>query len=122
VTRRTERINEQLRSELAALLRDEVTDPRVRLVTLTRIDVSPDLRNARVYWSPLEAAKDGSVPDEDPEVTAGLASAAGFLRSRQAQRLARKRVPELRFHFDPSLALGSHTLNLIQEIADGEGS
>ena len=51
MSRRTERIADQLRSEIARVLREEATDPRTRLVTLTRVDVSPDLGNALVFWT-----------------------------------------------------------------------
>lgn len=120
MTRRTERIGEQLRAEIARLLREEVTDPRIGLVTITRVDVAPDLRNARVHWSALHADP-GRDPREDAEgeTARGLASAAGFLRRRLAGLLHTKRVPELRFVHDPSLALGSETLNLIRELDDG---
>ncbi len=121
MTRRTERVSELIRAELAQLLRREVTDPRVGLVTITRVDVSPDLRNARVLWSRLvvgQAPEGGAIPEADPATSAGLASAAGFLRRRLAERLATKRVPELRFVFDPSLAVGSRTLGLLREVSD----
>ena len=62
MTRRTERIGEQIRGELARLLREEVTDPRVGLVTLTRIDVAPDLSHAKVFWSALDAVPHGKIP------------------------------------------------------------
>ncbi|MDX1648884.1 MAG: 30S ribosome-binding factor RbfA [Myxococcota bacterium] len=120
MTRRTERIGEQIRGELARLLREEVTDPRIGLVSVTRVDVSPDLRNARVHWSRLHADGDRDTrEDAAGETAAGLASAAGFLRRRLARLLPTKRVPELRFVHDPSLALGSETLNLIRELDDG---
>ena len=121
MTRRTERIAEQIRSELARLLREELTDPRVGLVTITRLDVSPDLRNARVYWSPLEPVREGAEVDEAKiaETNDGLSSAAGFLRSRLAAVLPTKRVPALEFCYDPSLALGSETLELIRGLSDG---
>ena len=51
MSRRTERIAEQLRAEISQLLRREVSDPRIGLVTLTRVDVAPDLSNAVVYYS-----------------------------------------------------------------------
>ena len=54
VSRRTERIGEQLREELAGLIRREVTDPRVVPITLTRVDVAPDLSHALVFWSALD--------------------------------------------------------------------
>ena len=122
MTRRTDRINEQLRSEIARILREEATDPRIGLVVLVRVDVSPDLRNARVLWSHLDKAPlpdDDLVPDADPDVQDGLDSAAGFVRRRLAQSLALKRVPELHFQFDPSIAVGSRTLARLQELNDG---
>ena len=122
MTRRTERINEQLRSEIARILREEATDPRIGLVVLTRVDVSPDLRNARVLWSRLEKAPlpdDDAVPDADPDMEDGLASAAGFVRRRLAQVLSLKRVPQLHFQFDPSIAVGSRTLARLHELQPG---
>ena len=120
--RRTERVGEQIRAELARLLREEATDPRIGLVTLTRVDVAPDFSNARIYWSALAApprtAGKGAAPGADTQ--AGLDSAAGFLRSRLAEELALRRVPELRFFHDPSLAEGAHTLALLRELSDGE--
>ncbi len=122
MTRRTERIAEQLRSDIARILREEVTDPRIGLVVVTRVDVSPDLRNSRVFWSRLEKAAmpdDDLVPEADPEVEAGLASAASFVRRRLAQISPQKRVPALTFTFDPSIAVGSRTLARLQELNDG---
>jgi len=99
---------------VARLLRQDVTDPRVGLVTLTRADVAPDLTSALIFWSALDV-------DEDPErierCQAGLESAAHFLRHRAAGRLPFKRMPELRFRYDPSLALGARTLSVLREVA-----
>jgi ribosome-binding factor A len=121
VTRRTERIGEQIRGELARLLREEVTDPRVGLVTLTRIDVAPDLSHAKVFWSSLDAVPHGSAGarHDVAETAKGLASAAGFLRSQLARALATKRVPELRFVHDGALEAGAETLRLLKEIDRG---
>ena len=118
MSRRTDRIAEQIRAELALLLRRDVTDPRIGLVTLVRVDVAPDLSNAGVWWSPLPQA---GAPDPD-EVQAGLESAAGFLRRRLAKTLPLRRVPELRFRHDRSLELGDRTLATLREahVAPGE--
>ena len=119
MTRRTERVGEEIRAVLARLLRAEVTDPRIGLVTLTRVDVAPDFSSARVYWSALHS---GPVPEgflPDAETAAGLASAAGFLRRGLARALSLRRTPELHFVHDPSLAEGAHTLALLQELRDG---
>ena len=114
MSRRTDRIGEQIRAELARLLREEATDPRIGMVTLTRVDVAPDLSNARVYWSVVKSED----PDQLGASEAGLASAAGFLRHRLARVLELKRVPELRFRYDASLAQGDATLSLLREIRD----
>ena len=115
MSRRTEKISAQLIAELARLLQQDVTDPRIGLVTLTRVDVAPDLSHAVVYFSALD------VDPDDEEATAlleaGLASAAPFLRRRAAQELPLKRMPELRFRYDPSLVLGSRTLAVLREVA-----
>ena len=121
MTRRTERVGEQIRDVLARLLREQVTDPRIGLVTLTRVDVAPDFSNARVYWSALR--KEPSAPDAgvgpEPATAAGLASAAGFLRRGLARELSLRRTPELHFVHDPSLAAGANVLALLQELRDG---
>jgi ribosome-binding factor A len=117
VTRRTERIGEQIRAELSRLLREEVVDPRVGIVTLTRVDVAPDLGHARVYWSRVALGEEEE-GEAAARTEAGLASAAGFLRRRLAGLLPLKRVPELRFRRDPSLALGAETLELLRELRD----
>jgi len=123
VTRRTERVGSELRALLARLLREEVTDPRIGLVTLTRVDVAPDLSHALVFWSALGA--DGE--EAAAESQEGLDSAAAFLRRRAARELALKRMPELRFRYDPSLQRGQETLDLLRELEatrepDGEAS
>jgi ribosome-binding factor A len=113
-------VGEQIRAELARLLREEATDPRIGLVTLTRVDVAPDFSNARVYWSTLAAPRAEEPPEAVGETQAGLDSAAGFLRSRLAGLLELRRIPELRFLHDPSLAAGAHTLALLRELRDGD--
>ena len=115
MSRRTERIAGELLAELARLLREEVTDPRVGVVTLTRVDVAPDLTHALVLWSALDVKG-----DRIDEHQAGLDSAAPFLRRRIASALPLKRSPELRFRYDPSLALGSRTLSLLHELEPDE--
>lgn len=122
MSRRTERVGESVRAELARVLREEVTDPAIGLVTLTGVEVAPDLRSARVYWSVMGAGGDDDDEAEAERVAAtarGLARAAGFLRRRLAAALPTRRVPELRFRHDPSLALGTRTLAILREIEHG---
>jgi ribosome-binding factor A len=113
-SRRLERVADQLREEIARVLRTEVSDPRVALVTILRVDVSPDLRNAIVFWSRIETPEAAALE----EVAAGLASAAPFVRRRLARDLPLKRMPELRFRHDPGIELGDRTLSLLRELRD----
>ncbi|HEX5064961.1 MAG TPA: 30S ribosome-binding factor RbfA [Myxococcota bacterium] len=123
MTRRTERVASELRASLARLLREEVTDPRIGLVTITRVDVAPDLSHAIVFWSALGAHGENATQESQE----GLESAAAFLRRRAAQGLSLKRMPEFRFRYDPSLAQGQQTLDLLRTLegqreSDNEGS
>jgi len=116
VSLRTRRIGEQLRGEIARLLREEATDTRLAMVTLTRVDVAPDLSHALVFWSMVDL-------NENPDVESieeALERAARFLRRRIAQELPLRRAPELRFRHDPSLELGSRTLSILRSLRDGE--
>ena len=131
MTRRTERIGELLRGEIAKALRQEITDPRIQLVTLTRVDVAPDLSHALVYWSSMTKGAAGEISTdmsverkaEIANIGEGLESAAGFLRTRIARNLPDlRRTPALRFHHDASLELGSRTLAVLRTLDDGEKS
>jgi ribosome-binding factor A len=91
---RTARLNSQLQRELDALIREELRDPRVAGVTLTAVEVSPDMRHARILVSVMAL-------DRKPEgAAAALNGAAGKLRQALKQRLAIRHIPELHFHPD----------------------
>ena len=111
---RTQRVSEQVRAELARLLREETSDPRIGLLTITRVKVSPDFSTALVFWSPLDV--DGETDIE--EVGAGLASAAGFLRGRLGALLRLRRTPELAFRHDAAVEEGSRVLGLLRNLPD----
>jgi ribosome-binding factor A len=96
--RRVGRIEEQLRMELSEILEREISDPRVRLVTVTHVKVTPDLGHARVLVSSLGGT------EERKKILQGLRSAAGFIRRSLGQRLHHlRRTPELTFDFDEAL-------------------
>jgi ribosome-binding factor A len=120
VSLRTDRISHQLREEIARILRDEVTDSRIKMITIQRVDVAPDLSNAIVLWS--EFGKDGDADSEEVDVISdGLHSAAGFIRRRMAKCLKNlRRMPELRFRYDPSMRLAGQTMELLQAIKNEE--
>lgn len=107
---RTRRVGEELQRELAELIRDEVRDPRVGLVTVSSVDVTRDLAHAKVFV----AALGGSA--EQSEATAGaLNSAAGYLRKLLSQRLRLRTVPALHFHYDESFDRGARLSKLIDD-------
>jgi ribosome-binding factor A len=113
MSRRTSRVNDLLREELSALLLKGLKDPRVAhgLVTITEVQVSPDLRHALVYVSHL-----GDDSERD-EVLAGLQHSASYLHRELVHRLALRSVPELVFRFDPSIERGARLAELIQQVS-----
>ncbi len=115
---RMERVAELLRGEIAQILCRRATDPRLRFVTLTRVDVAPDLKSAIVFWSSLRIDSGAGTPSLE-EVEDGLVGAASFLRRHLAEALPLRRVPELRFRHDPSLELGGQTLAVLQSLREG---
>lgn len=106
---RTERIAQQIQRELADLIRLEVKDPRVGMVTLTAVEVSPDYSHAKVFFTSLVSAA------RQEETAAGLQHAAGFLRSQLAHRLKLRTVPQLKFVYDTSVERGIRLTHLIDE-------
>jgi ribosome-binding factor A len=105
---RSSRIAEQLQRELSELIRRQVKDPRVHLVTITDVDVSPDLSNANVLISVLGAQA------PQPEVVAALNHAAGFLRHMLGRSLKLRSIPALHFHYDDTLDRAAHLDALIK--------
>mgnify|MGYP000574964305 CR=1 FL=1 len=106
---RQERVAEALREEISALL-SELKDPRVGFASITRVEMSSDLRHARVYVSVLgdEARKKATME--------GLRSATGYIRSEVGRRVRLFRTPEIAFHLDESLEKGARVLKLIEEV------
>lgn len=113
---RIRRIAEEIRAELSQILREEVRDPRVGLVTLTRVKLASDFGTATVFFSPLVEEADEARTEQLEEA---MASLAGFARRLLAGRLALRHTPELRFVRDDSIAEGAQTLDLIRSL---EGS
>ena len=107
--RRTDRINELLREEIAVLVRDSVRDPRVGLATVTAVETSPELDHAKVYVTTL------GDEEERAAVLTGLKSAAPFVRSQLSKRLHMRRIPELHFEIDRVLEEASRIERLLRE-------
>ena len=104
---RTSRIADQMQRDLAQVIRSEIKDPRVGLVTIQSVDVSPDYSHAKVFFTQLGEAKDAKT------CTDALNHAAGFLRHHLAERLGMRTMPALRFVYDESVERGIHLSQLI---------
>jgi ribosome-binding factor A len=105
---RARRIEGELQRRLAELLRREVKDPRVALVTITAVEVSTDLSHAKVYYGVL-----GREPT--PDVQEGLEHAAGFLRAKLGRLLRMRQVPEIHFKPDEMIERAAHLTALIDQ-------
>jgi len=104
---RSRRIAEQVQRELSDIIRRELKDPRVGMITLVDVEVSQDQSHARVYFTSL--GDQSSIAD----TTAGLQHAAGFLRSELAHRMKLRSVPQLQFKYDESIERGMRISQLI---------
>lgn len=112
---RTRRIGDQIQRDLAQLIRDEVRDPRVGLVTVSGVDVTRDLAHAKVYVSAL-----GADADQAREMVSALNHAAGYLRKLLAHRLTIRTIPALKFVYDESFDRGARLSHLIDTAVAGE--
>ncbi len=110
---RIRRVAEQIRAELSQILRDEVQDPRIRLVTITRVKLASDLGAATIFYCPL-----GEDPDEAraTELKHAMGAVRGFCRRTLARRMKLRHTPEIRFVLDDSIAQGSETLEVIRSL------
>jgi ribosome-binding factor A len=103
---RVERISEQIRRDLAEIIRGELKDPRVGMISLTAVEVTPDYTHAKVFFTTLDVS-------HLPEIQSGLARAAGFLRHELGRRIRIHTLPELHFIHDDSLERGANLSRLI---------
>jgi len=106
---RPQKLADQIQRELSELLARELRDPRVGMVTITSVDVSPDLSHAKIFFTILEKAK-------LDDTLRGLKSSAGFLRAQLARRIKIYTTPELRFLYDESVERGDHLSRLIDSV------
>lgn len=111
---RTRRVGEQLQRELAVLIRDEIGDPRLGMVSVSGVEVSRDLSHAKVFVSTL-----GKPADAEASVQV-LQGAAGYLRRLLGQRMTLRSVPQLHFKYDDSIERGARLSSLIDSAVHGE--
>jgi ribosome-binding factor A len=113
-SRRAERVAEGIREEVARFLSADAKDPRIQgLVTVTAVDVPPDLRSARIFVSVMGSEEEKSSTLE------GLDSLAGFLRGTLARTLRLRFAPEIEFRIDPSIERAARIELLLSRIKDG---
>ncbi len=107
---RSQRVVEQIRRELAELIRTEVKDPRVGFITLTDVEITPDYAHAKVFFTSMLGE------EKVPEILVGLRRAGGFLRRELGRRVRIHTTPELHFVYDRSVEEGSRMSRLIDEV------
>src|SRR4030095_9939817 len=110
---RPDRVGDQIRQELSEILsRGEVHDPGIGFITLTRVQVTADLQLARVFYTSLGA------PPARKETARALTRATGFFRRQVGARLQLRRVPELEFRFDESIAHQDRIEQILRDIRE----
>lgn len=114
--KRSLRVGEQIQRELALLLQQEVKDPRIGMVTVSDIELSTDLAQARVYVTIY--GQDG----QQKQALQALNHAAGFLRSELARRLSLRSIPVLRFYYDTAAEQGHRIDALLQAASSKKDS
>lgn len=112
--KRADRVGDLIRAELADILLREVADPRVRLVSITGVKVSDDLRMARIFF--VEMGQD----ELRPETEEGIKRITGFLKKELGKRLQLRYVPEILFRYDTSFAYGSRIDKILTQLHTNE--
>lgn len=104
------RVSGLIRTHLTSLLERKVNDPRLHMVTITDVTITPDALRADVHFSVLGGA------EAQAEAQAGMESAGGWMRRELGRRLRLRNIPELVFHYDPSLEQGEHIAGILDEL------
>lgn len=115
MSHRPERLAEAIKKEISDMLRDELKDPRIGFATITLVEVSSDLRYAKVYISVLGA------PEEQKNTLNALERAKGFVRSELGRRIRLRYTPELTFKLDTSIQRGTRVIKLLEEANNERG-
>jgi ribosome-binding factor A len=112
MSQRTDRLDSQIRAELAELMQREMKDPRIGFATITRVETARDLGTAKVWVSIM-----GSDEERDQTMKA-LTDAAPWMRRQLGDRLTLRHIPQLVIKHDDSIAAGDRVLKLLREIED----
>ena len=107
--KRTERIAELIREEISHILRFDIKDPRLGMLSVTRVKVTPDLKHAHIYISPFKK--------EDVVVTLDcLKTARGFIQKKLGDRTKLRYTPIIEFHEDDSIKYGAHIMEILEDL------
>ncbi|KUP07150.1 ribosome-binding factor A [Bacillus coahuilensis m2-6] len=112
---RSNRIGEQMKKELGDIISRKIKDPRIGFVTVTDVQVTGDLQQAKVYITVLDDSK-------REDTLKGLSKAKGFIRSEIGSRIRLRKTPELLFEFDESIQYGNRIESIIRDIKEDEKS
>jgi len=115
-THRANRVAEEIKREITRMLRDEIKDPRIGFVTVTGVEVTPDIRYAKVFVSVL-----GDEQSRAQSVSA-LEKAKGFVRTELGRTMRFRYTPEIHFKFDTSIEHGARIMKLLEEVKDTENN
>lgn len=107
---RVGRVGEQIKKELSLIIQSELKDPRIGFITVTGVEVTNDLSQAKVYLSVLGSE------EQKEETLKAIAKAKGFLRSELGRKISLRHTPELIFKFDSSIEYGSRIEKLLESI------
>ncbi|GAB4308840.1 MAG: 30S ribosome-binding factor RbfA [Myxococcota bacterium] len=138
---RASRVADNIFRQIGMIILTEVSDPRLEKVTITGVDISPDMKNAMVYFSLLDAKSEGEAAarmPEDPDEWANYVKrtdktavknalkaferAEGFIKKKLLERLELKRIPKLSFKYDVSYQRGHRIVEIIKKIQSDEGA
>jgi ribosome-binding factor A len=112
--KRSDKVADLIRKEVSELFVKTVKDPRIGLITITRVTVTPDCRIARIHFS-----VPGSEEERDRSIQ-GIESAKGYIRRELARRLNLRYTPEIHFQFDPSIEYAIHIAEVIESLKKEE--
>ncbi|WP_028561390.1 30S ribosome-binding factor RbfA [Paenibacillus pinihumi] len=113
---RVGRVGEQIKKELSLIIQQELKDPRIGFITVTGVEVTSDLSQAKVFLSVLGSE------EQKEETLKALGKGTGFIRSELGKRMKLRHTPVLIFKFDGSIEYGSHIEALLEQINSKGGS
>jgi len=111
---RTTRVAEQMKKEVASIVEKDLKDPRIGFITITNVELSNDLRHAKIFFSSLGSE------EEQKRSLAGLDNAKGFIRKEIASRIQLRYAPEILFRIDNSIEHGVKIAQILSEIKSDE--